>query len=215
MLITLLVVCTLFVAYANGANDNFKGVATLYGSGTTRFRGALWLGTLATLAGSIASVYLAAGLVRAFSGRGLVPDELTTATPFLTAVAFGAAGTVMLATWRGLPISTTHALTGALVGAGLAGAGSSLNLNALGTTFVLPLLLSPLLSVALTMLAYRCAQTIANRLQVSRNTATASVTPRHRYQGGYFGAATQSVVDSLALCERVFGQLRAWTQRHA
>jgi inorganic phosphate transporter, PiT family len=24
---------TLFVAYANGANDNFKGLATLFGSG--------------------------------------------------------------------------------------------------------------------------------------------------------------------------------------
>jgi len=28
-----IVAVTLFVAYANGANDNFKGVATLFGSG--------------------------------------------------------------------------------------------------------------------------------------------------------------------------------------
>jgi PiT family inorganic phosphate transporter len=32
-MIAALVVATLFVAYANGANDNFKGVATLFGSG--------------------------------------------------------------------------------------------------------------------------------------------------------------------------------------
>jgi inorganic phosphate transporter, PiT family len=31
----------LFVAYANGANDNFKGVATLFGSGVAGYRTAL------------------------------------------------------------------------------------------------------------------------------------------------------------------------------
>jgi PiT family inorganic phosphate transporter len=32
MLLALLVLMTLFVAYSNGANENFKGVATLHGS---------------------------------------------------------------------------------------------------------------------------------------------------------------------------------------
>ena len=31
----------LFLAYANGANDNYKGVATLYGSGVASYRTAL------------------------------------------------------------------------------------------------------------------------------------------------------------------------------
>lgn len=35
-LLILLVIGTLFLAYSNGANDNFKGVATLFGSGTTQ-----------------------------------------------------------------------------------------------------------------------------------------------------------------------------------
>ena len=34
-----------FLAFANGANDNFKGVATLYGSGTLSLRTALKLAT--------------------------------------------------------------------------------------------------------------------------------------------------------------------------
>ena len=34
----LIVMATLFIAYANGANNNFKGVATLFGSGTTDYR---------------------------------------------------------------------------------------------------------------------------------------------------------------------------------
>lgn len=33
--------CGLFLAFGNGANDNFKGVATLYGSGTTTYKKAL------------------------------------------------------------------------------------------------------------------------------------------------------------------------------
>jgi len=38
MAITLALLCVGFLAYSNGANDNFKGVATLFGSGTTDYR---------------------------------------------------------------------------------------------------------------------------------------------------------------------------------
>lgn len=41
MLTSLLFLCVCFLAYANGANDNFKGVASLFGSGTANFRQAL------------------------------------------------------------------------------------------------------------------------------------------------------------------------------
>ena len=37
--------------YANGANNNFKGLATLRGSGMADYRKALWWATAATLAG--------------------------------------------------------------------------------------------------------------------------------------------------------------------
>ena len=42
-----------FLAYSNGANDNFKGVATLYGSGTCGYRRALAWATVTTLAGFV------------------------------------------------------------------------------------------------------------------------------------------------------------------
>ena len=38
----------LLLAYANGANDNFKGVATLLGSGTASYRAALIWATVTT-----------------------------------------------------------------------------------------------------------------------------------------------------------------------
>ena len=49
----------LFLAYSNGANDNFKGVATLFGSGTARYRTALAWATATTLAGSLFALALA------------------------------------------------------------------------------------------------------------------------------------------------------------
>jgi PiT family inorganic phosphate transporter len=38
LLVALLFAGTLFLAYANGANDNFKGVATLYGCNKKLFQ---------------------------------------------------------------------------------------------------------------------------------------------------------------------------------
>ena len=46
------------------------------------------------------------------------------------------------------PVSTTHGLTGAILGAGWVAAGGQVNLGVLGKDFVLPLLVSPLLAVA-------------------------------------------------------------------
>ncbi len=61
-LAVLLVLATLFLAYANGSNDNLKGMATVIGSNTLSYKSALVLATLTTFAGSLASVFLAAGL---------------------------------------------------------------------------------------------------------------------------------------------------------
>ena len=148
-IVVVLLAAALFVAYANGANDNFKGVATLYGSGTVGYRTALGWATVTTMAGSLLSVVLADKLVQAFSAQGLVPDATAAQPEFLAAVALGAALTVFAATLTGFPISTTHALTGALVGAGLMQVGTAVSLGRLGKTFLLPLMVSPFLAVAL------------------------------------------------------------------
>lgn len=143
-----------FLAYSNGANDNFKGVASLYGCRAASYRTAITWATVTTFAGSIASIFLAQALLKKFSGKGLVPDNLVGSETFLLAVVLGAAVTVILATRLGFPISTTHALTGAIVGCGLVAVGSGVNFAALGKGFVLPLLLSPILAIALGGLLY-------------------------------------------------------------
>lgn len=147
MILVFVAITVAFLAYANGANDNFKGVASLYGSRTCNYRTALAWATIATAAGSIASLFLASALLKKFSGKGLVPDVLTVNPAFMLAVAFGAGGTVLLATRLGFPISTTHGLMGALVGAGMSAGWGTANFGLLGKAFILPLILSPLLAL--------------------------------------------------------------------
>lgn len=143
-----LLLTVIFLGYANGANDNFKGVATLFGSGASNYRRALGWACWATLAGSLAAIWLARGLAQSFSGKGLVPDGIVGSPGFLVSIGLGAAATVWLSTRLGLPISTTHALTGALMGAGLVHSGGLFAFSRLGSVFFAPLLLSPLLAVA-------------------------------------------------------------------
>lgn len=142
----LLVVAVLFLSAANGANDNFKGVAALHGGGLASYRMSLLWASATTLLGALCSVYVAHTLLQAFTGKGLVATHIAAQEHFAVAVAAGAGLTVALSASRGVPISTTHALVGALIGAGFMAAGSNIRLSALLNGFLLPLLLSPVLA---------------------------------------------------------------------
>jgi PiT family inorganic phosphate transporter len=168
--LVLIVGAVLVLAYSNGANDNFKGVATLYGSGTCSYRQALAWATVTTLAGSLLALYLAGGLVESFKGKGLVPDAVTRQPAFVLAVSLGAALTVLLATWTGLPVSTTHALTGGLVGAGLLAAAGEVCFASLGQSFVAPLLFSPVAALLLTVAIYPLFRWVRRRSGVTSQT---------------------------------------------
>ena len=156
-----------FLAFVNGANDNMKGVATLIGAGIVDYRRGLLLATVSTALGALLSVWFAARLVSAFSAKGLLPDAALTPA-LLTAVAVAATLTVLAATRLGLPVSTTHALLGGLVGAGLVAAGTELNLAALGAVFALPLLAGPVLAVGLANVMYRMGRSVQRRFGVEK-----------------------------------------------
>ncbi len=165
-MLLLLTVC--FLAYSNGGNDNFKGVASLLGSKTTCYRTAIGWATVSTFAGSVAALFLAQSLLKRFSGAGLVPDSLAGSEYFPLAVALGAGVTVIIATLTGFPISTTHALTGAMLGGGLVAGPAQVHLAVLGRVFFLPLLLSPLLAVALGASLYLAFRWLRRRLEITK-----------------------------------------------
>lgn len=168
--IALIFVATLFVAYSNGANDNFKGVATLFGSGTTNYRKALIWANATTLAGSCAAFFLAEKLIKTFSGKGLVPDTFIGEPAFVCAVILGAAVTVFAAARMGIPISTTHGLTGALVGAGFMAVGSQIHFSALQKSFFIPLMISPLIAFVAAVFIYPALRTIRKWTGIHKDT---------------------------------------------
>ncbi|MGE4233099.1 MAG: anion permease [Bacteriovoracia bacterium] len=170
MTILLAFIFGLFLAYANGANDNFKGVATLFGSGTTDYKKALAWATFTTLSGSLVALILAHGLLATFSGKGLVPDTVVALKSFSIAVVLASALTVMLATFLGFPISTTHALTGSLIGAGWIASSAGVNLSKLGSSFFGPLIVSPILAIALATVIYPVFRFVRQKLGVEKET---------------------------------------------
>ena len=153
----------IFLAYVNGANDNFKGVATLFGSNSTSYKTALTWATLTTFAGSICALILSSGLVAAFSGKGLVPDTLIHTPGFGLAIIMGTSGTVFFATRLGIPISTTHAIIGSLVGVGMS-ATAGVNSSQLSKAFLTPLIVSPLLAVGFAVVFYPAFRFLRLRL---------------------------------------------------
>ena len=64
MILILLFVAACFLAYSNGANDNFKGVATLFGSGTLNYKKAILWATATTFAGSVAAIFFSRNFSR-------------------------------------------------------------------------------------------------------------------------------------------------------
>lgn len=170
MILAAIALVGLLLAYANGANDNFKGVATLLGSGTTDYRRALVWATVTTALGSATALVLARGLLRAFTGKGLVAPEVVGDPTFTAAVGLAAGATVLLATRLGFPISTTHALIGALVGAGLAASPTGVNGSKLASGFMLPLLVSPFLAIAGAAVLYPPLRFLRRRLGVEQET---------------------------------------------
>src|SRR3954451_16895326 len=151
-LIILLLVLVALLAFANGSNDNGKGVATLVGYGAATPRQALAYATATTLLGAVGSFWFSAGLLKSFS-TGLFAAGTPLGHSFFLAVLVGASGWVIFATLTGLPVSTTHAITGSLIGAGLVAFGSSALLwETLGKGFVLPLVLGPIRSLVVVYL---------------------------------------------------------------
>lgn len=190
------------LAAVNGGNDVPKGVATLAGAGVTKYRVAILWGTFTTLVGCLCSVALASKMTDLFSS-GVVTAKPTTA--FALAVLIGAAGWVGLATVLRLPVSTTHALIGSLLGAGLLFAPSSVAWDSIPNRVVAPLLLSIGVAYGTSVILAICFS--SRRIPDAGSTSTTA--PRPTTQEGTVLLATQraSAVDKRA-------PLRALTVAH-
>jgi PiT family inorganic phosphate transporter len=149
----------LLMGWALGANDaaNVCGLAVTVGA--LRFRAAVLLTALFVLAGAGLSGQAGMGTYRALAEHGL-------AGAFL--VALSAALTITLMTGRGLPVSTSQAAVGAILGVALA-AGKPVDLRILGR-IVLSWVSSPLGAMVLAFLLHGLVTPFLSRSRLGLET---------------------------------------------
>jgi len=154
---------TCMLGFANGTNDVSKAIATLVGSGVTNYRTAIAWGTFWTVSGAAVAASVATAMVKTFSSGFFQPD-LAIPSALAPAILSGTCLWVLFASMTGLPVSTTHALTGSLVGTGLLAFGSEgLISETVLRKIALPLLLSPFLALGLSFCIHLLIKSIAQR----------------------------------------------------
>lgn len=143
------------LAFANGANDISKSIATLVGSGESNYRKAVVLVSLAVACGAVMASAWGVKLTLLFT-KGMLSPQTQINQSFALAVLAGSIGWVILATKFGMPVSTTHAIIGSVVLTGLYAFGFNQILwNSVVKKVFLPLLLSPVIAFGLTFLIFR------------------------------------------------------------
>lgn len=114
------IVFALLFDLTNGFHDSANAVAALVAT-----RAATPASALAVAAAGHVAGPLLVGTAVANTVGGVVELPPSTTVPAVGAALFAAIGWNLLTWWRGLPSSSSHALVGGLVGACLAGAGTS------------------------------------------------------------------------------------------
>ncbi|MFZ0161128.1 MAG: inorganic phosphate transporter [Kineosporiaceae bacterium] len=139
-LVVLVVLVGLVFAWSNGMHDAANAVATSLSTGALTARVALGMSAVLNVLGAL----LGAGIAE-LVGTRLIEVPVNRPGPSLVLAALVAALAWNLLTWwAGMPSSSSHALIGALAGAGTA-AGARVDWTELGTWVALPMLLSPVL----------------------------------------------------------------------
>jgi len=115
---------SLYMAWAIGANDVANAMGTSVGSGSLHLKGAILVAGIFEFGGAL----LAGGHVTNTVRKGMLDMSLVAQHPdvllygMLAALA-AAATLLVVATFMGLPVSTTHSIVGAIVGFGSVGLG--------------------------------------------------------------------------------------------
>jgi PiT family inorganic phosphate transporter len=142
----LAIVFGLYMTWGIGANDVANAMGTSVGSGGITVKQAIIIAAIFEFAGA----FIAGGNVTATIRKGIINPEAIVGSPELLvygmlAALLAAAIWLMLASWNGWPVSTTHSIVGALVGFAVVGiAVDSVNWGKIGQ-IVASWVVSPLL----------------------------------------------------------------------
>jgi inorganic phosphate transporter, PiT family len=151
------------MAYAEGANDVSKVVATLVGSRVTNYRRAIMFGAVCTAIGSGVAIVWAARIVATLTTDLLTPGPPVHPT-FAISALLGASAWVLFATRAAVPVSSSHAIIGSILFLGAFVLGPErVRWDAVTTRVVLPLAVSPLMAVPLAIVLHMAARRLSER----------------------------------------------------
>jgi PiT family inorganic phosphate transporter len=170
-LVVLVVAIALAFDYTNGFHDAANAIATSVSTRALTPRVALVLAALMNFVGAMLGTAVAETIATSIVDLSAASNHTA-----LTVVLCGLVGAIvwnLVTWWFGLPSSSTHALIGGLVGAGLAG-GQAIFGAELVDRVVLPMIVSPLVGFLLAFLVMIAV------LWIFRNAAPARVTRRFR-----------------------------------
>ncbi len=157
--LVLAVIFGLFMAWGIGANDVANAMATSVGSKAITIKQAVIIAAIFEFAGAI----LAGGQVTSTIRKGIIDVSDLGASPevliFGMLAALLAAGTwLLIASFKGWPVSTTHSIVGSIVGFAMVGIGmDAVYWGKLGT-IVMSWVTSPLLAGVISYMLFRSIQ---------------------------------------------------------
>jgi PiT family inorganic phosphate transporter len=116
-LLVIVVVLALIFDFVNGFHDTANAIATVVSTGAMRPRNAILMATVCNIAGAFMGTEVAKTL-----GKDILDPALITQTIVLSALV-GAISWNLLTWYFGIPSSSSHALVGGMIGAGLVAVG--------------------------------------------------------------------------------------------
>nr|WP_296777529.1 inorganic phosphate transporter [Rhodococcus sp. (in: high G+C Gram-positive bacteria)] len=166
LVLLVVVVTALAFDFTNGFHDTANAMATSIATGALKPKVAVTLSAVLNLVGAFLSVEVAATVA-----KGIVNLGDTGGQPLLTIIFAGLVGGILwnLATWLlGIPSSSSHALFGGLIGATIAGLGTSgVIWDGVWSKIVLPAVLAPvvagLVATVGTWLIYRITNAVPEK----------------------------------------------------
>ncbi|MFT4220192.1 MAG: inorganic phosphate transporter [Microbacterium sp.] len=151
LILILVIVTALAFDFTNGFHDTGNAMATSIATGALKPKTAVTISAILNLVGAFLSVEVAATITKDVlkiqTESGALVDGLTAQTA-MTIIFAGLVGGILwnLLTWLlGLPSSSSHALFGGLIGAGIAGA-ATINWSGIATKIVVPALFAPVIA---------------------------------------------------------------------
>lgn len=115
LIAVLALAAALYMGWNLGSNDAANCIGTAVGGGILSLRRAVVLVGFFALLGAVIS---GGAVIETFSGGVIPPESVTAQVAFIAAISAGSF--VTLATYSKFPVSTTHAIIGAMLGVGLA-----------------------------------------------------------------------------------------------